>query len=169
MSSSNAAGEAEEVQSDVCCANCGVAEIDDIKLKDCDGCDLVKYCSDNCREEHQEQHEEECKKRKAKLHDDDLFEQPGSSHLGECPICFLPMPLLPQKVGFHSCCGKLLCDGCDKTMPFGETCYSIREQDLDMCEACYDDTKAKEVFASPPHWPRMLIAPLWNFYILQDF
>ncbi len=35
----------------VCCTSCGVAEIDDIKLKFCDdGCDLVKYCSDGCQE-----------------------------------------------------------------------------------------------------------------------
>ena len=26
-----------------CCASCGIAGDDDIKLKDCDGCDLVKY------------------------------------------------------------------------------------------------------------------------------
>ena len=30
-----------------CCASCGIAEIDDIKLKDCDGCDLVKYSAMN--------------------------------------------------------------------------------------------------------------------------
>jgi len=27
----------------------GVAEVDDIKLKKCPTCDLVRYCSDNCR------------------------------------------------------------------------------------------------------------------------
>ena len=26
-----------------CCASCGIAEVDDINLKDCDDCDLVKY------------------------------------------------------------------------------------------------------------------------------
>ena len=57
-------GKVEVEEADLCCANCGVAEVDDIKLelKDCDGCDLVKYCSDGCREEHQEKHSEECKK-----------------------------------------------------------------------------------------------------------
>ncbi len=59
--SSEAADEAEEVQSDVCCANCGVAEIDNIKLKECDGCDLVKYCGDNCRVVHREQQRKSAK------------------------------------------------------------------------------------------------------------
>lgn len=72
----------------MCCASCGRAEVDDIKLMDCDGgCDLVKYCSDDCQENHREQHEEECRKRGAELRDRDLFEQPDESHLGECPIC----------------------------------------------------------------------------------
>ena len=34
--------ESEAVVTCSCCASCGIAEIDDIKLKDCDDCDLVK-------------------------------------------------------------------------------------------------------------------------------
>ncbi len=45
------------------CATCGIAQVDDTKLEECDGCDLVKHCSDKCRENHIEQHEEEFKKR----------------------------------------------------------------------------------------------------------
>ena len=105
-------GETEEEAVDACCANCGIAEVDDIKLKDCDGCDLVKYCGDKCREEHREQHEEDCKTRAQELHDDDLFTQPYGSHLGECPLCFLPMPLDPTKCAYYSCCSELICNGC---------------------------------------------------------
>ena len=47
------------------CASCGIAEVDEIKLTDCDGCDLVRYCSDECQREHKSKHEEECKKRAA--------------------------------------------------------------------------------------------------------
>lgn len=107
---SNAA-EVEAGKTNVC-ANCGVGEVDDIKLEDCDACDLVKYCSDKCTENHREQHEEECEIRAAKLRDDNLFRQPDGSHRGECPLCFLPMPLDPQKSTFHSCCSKIVCDGC---------------------------------------------------------
>jgi tetratricopeptide (TPR) repeat protein len=99
-------------EADVVCANCGIAEVDEIKLEECDGCDLVKYCSDKCREEHREQHEKECKKRKAELHGKKLFTQPDGNHLGECPLCFLPMPLDPTKTTFYSCCSTQICDGC---------------------------------------------------------
>ncbi len=105
-------GETEEEAVDACCANCGVAEVDDIKLEECDGCDLVKYCSDKCRGEHRERHEEECKKRTTELHDKKLFRQSDVSYLGECPLCFLPMPLDTKKYTFKSCCSKIICNGC---------------------------------------------------------
>ena len=42
--------EAAAAAVDMLCACCGVAAIDDVKLKDCDdGCDLVKYCSNECQ------------------------------------------------------------------------------------------------------------------------
>jgi hypothetical protein len=87
--------------------------VDGVKLKDCDGgCDLVKYCSDECRKNHRKQHEEDCKKRCAALRDRDLFEQPDEGHLGECPICCLPQPLVENKSIIMSCCSKSICDGC---------------------------------------------------------
>ena len=99
-------------KADVCCANCGAAEDDDIKLEDCDGCDLVKYCRDKCREEHRWKHEEECSKRKVELHDKELFSQPDGTHLGECPLCFLPLPIDTDKSGFWTCCSEIICLGC---------------------------------------------------------
>jgi hypothetical protein len=116
---SNSAELKEEAE--VCCASCGIAELDDIKLlKGCSGgCDLVKYCSDECQEHHRELHEEECKKRKAVvvtekmavLRRRKLFEQPDGSDDGDCPICFLPMPS-GNKSCFYSCCCNSVCDGC---------------------------------------------------------
>jgi tetratricopeptide (TPR) repeat protein len=102
-----------EADADTCCANCGIAEVDEIKLEDCDGCDLVKYCGDNCKDEHQEQHKEVCKNRAAELHDKKLFSKPDGNHRGECPLCFLPMPLDPTKSTFYPCCSKIICYGCD--------------------------------------------------------
>ncbi len=93
----------DEAADMMCCASCGRAEVDDVKLKDCDGgCDLVKYCSDGCQDNHREQHEEDCKSRSAELRDRDLFEQPDSCY-GECPICCLPLPLDTSKFGFMTC------------------------------------------------------------------
>ena len=66
------------------CASCGVAGGDDIKLKKCTACYLVKYCSVKCQRDHWKQHKKECKKRAAELKDEILFKQPESSHLGDC-------------------------------------------------------------------------------------
>ena len=96
------------------CASCGIAGDDDIiKLKDCDGCDLVKYCSDDCRKIHKSEHKEACKKRAAELKDEILFKQPKSNHFGDCPICCLPIPIDAQASCVYSCCGKRICHGCN--------------------------------------------------------
>ena len=101
---------AVETESDAMqrCASCGTAENDDIKLKKCTACHLVRYCSVKCQKEHWSQHKKECKK----LRDEILFKQPESSHLGDCPICCLPLPIDPSKSAFYTCCSKHICQGC---------------------------------------------------------
>ena len=93
------------------CASCGIAEIDDIKLKDCDGCDLVRYCSDECRINHKSEHAEDCRERAAALREELLFRQPEGTHHGDCPICSLPLPL-DRPSGLSTCCNKTICLGC---------------------------------------------------------
>ena len=95
-----------------CCASCGIAGVDEIKLKECDDCDLVKYCSDECQKDHRSKHEEECRKRAAELHEDILFKQPESNHFGDCPICCVPLPNDPSKSNLYACCSKQICKGC---------------------------------------------------------
>ena len=95
------------------CANCGTAGSDDIKLKKCTACDLVKYCSVKCQRDHWKQHKKECKKRAAELEDEILFKQPESSYLGDCPICCLPVPIDLSKSIMYACCSKYICNGCD--------------------------------------------------------
>ena len=111
------------------CAFCGIAEIDDVKLKDCDGCDLVRYCGDECQKNHESEHEEECKKRAAELRDELLFRQPESTHHGDCPICCLPMPLDISKSCFYECCSKSICEGCYHS-------NQIRELDMKPAQTC---------------------------------
>ena len=103
----SADSEADEV-----CANCGRAAVDDIKLKICTACKLVKYCSVGCQKNHRPQHKKACKKRAAEIRDKSLFQQPEESHLGECPICCLPLPLDSNKWKIYSCCSQRICDGC---------------------------------------------------------
>ncbi len=92
--------DAAAAEADMCCANCGAAEVDDVTLEECDGCDLVKYCSEKCKEEHREEYDRK------------LFTQPDETHEGECPLCFLPMPVDPTKSVFHPCCSNFICKGC---------------------------------------------------------
>ncbi len=105
---SSADEEADEV-----CANCGKAEVDNIKLKICTACKLVKYCSVDCQKDHRPHHKEACKKRAAEIRDDNLFRQPDGNHLGECSICCLPLSIDLSKSTFMSCCSKVICEGCD--------------------------------------------------------
>ena len=97
----------------MCCAGCGKAEVDDIKLKKCNGCKSVRYCGVKCQKEHRSKHKRECKKRAAELRDEILFRQPESSHLGDCPICCLPLSYDPKTSTMYSCCSKYICNGCD--------------------------------------------------------
>mmetsp|Transcript_25958 Transcript_25958/g.52060 ORF Transcript_25958/g.52060 Transcript_25958/m.52060 type:complete len:306 (+) Transcript_25958:60-977(+) len=97
------------------CASCGVAEGDDIKLRNCTACHLVKYCGVKCQKEHRPKHKRECKKRAAELRDEILFKQPESSHLGDCPICCLPISIDVEKSIMMACCSQQICKGCSYT------------------------------------------------------
>ncbi len=80
-------------------------------MKKC-ACKHVKDFNVECQKNHRSRHKKICKQRMAEIRDDLLFTQPDGSHRGECPLCFLPMPLGGQKRGFWACCSKLICDGC---------------------------------------------------------
>ena len=106
---------AAETESDAMqrCASCGITGGDDIKLKRCNACYLVRYCSVKCQRDHRPQHKKECKRRAAELHDEILFKQPASSHFGDCPICCLPVPIDPSQSTLTGCCSTWICIGCD--------------------------------------------------------
>ena len=111
------------------CASCGIAGIDDVKLKQCNGCYLVRYCGIECQREHWRQHKRECKKRAAKLRDELLFRQPESTHVGDCPLCCLPLPLDRSKSSMCSSCSIVTCNGC-------EYANSIREFEMRLERSC---------------------------------
>jgi hypothetical protein len=132
----------DEKSSDVmCCASCGVAAIDDVELKNCDGgCGLMKYCSDDCQDNHREQHEEECMKRLAEIRDRDLFTMPDGSYLGECPICCLPLSIDQSKSTFMTCCSKTICNGCDIANSKREVQAGLQER----CAFCREPSPQSE-------------------------
>ena len=96
----------------MCCASCGKSELDDVKLKECTDCKSVRYCSNECKEEHQPEHERKCKEWAAELRDELLFRQPENRHLGDCPICCVPLPIEHEKSALKPCCSKWICKGC---------------------------------------------------------
>ena len=117
----------------MCCASCGKAEVDDIQLKKC-SCNLVKYCNLDCQKNHRPQHKKACKKRMAEIRDDRLFTQPEESHLGECPLCCLPLPIDRDhhKFTMMACCSQIICKGCEYS-----NCLREAEQGLDhKCPFC---------------------------------
>ena len=124
MSSTEQADGVDEV-----CANCGKAAVDDVKLKICTACKLVKYCSVDCQKNHRKQHKKACKRRAAELREDRLFKQPDESHLGECPICCLPLSIDINTWGTNSCCCKRLCNGCTYA-------NAIREWEASLTHRC---------------------------------
>jgi len=147
----------EEIKADTsCCASCGIAEVDDIKLKECADCDLVQYCSDACQRERKSQHEEECKKRVAELRDEILFMQPESTHRGDCPICMIPLSIDQTTSGVWSCCCKIICNGChyanilrERKEKLGHSCPFCR-MPVPSTDKQFDKETMKRVAANDP-------------------
>ena len=135
------------------CASCGIAENDEVKLKDCSACHLVKYCGVECQKTHRKEHKKECKKRAAELRDELLFKQPESTHLGDCPICFLP--LSRENTKFMLCCSKIICAGCivanmhEEEGTLQHTCPFCRKPMPETMEEI-DNRKMKRVEANDP-------------------
>ena len=112
--------EADDIM--MCCAGCGKAAFDDIKKVE-----SVRFCSVTCQKERRPKH-----KRAVELRDELLLKQPEISHLGDCPICFLPTPIGPTESARLECCSKLICEGCNYANQKRE-----REQRLDpKCPFC---------------------------------
>ncbi len=82
-------------EDDRACASCGVAEEVDNTIQ-----------SEECYDHD----DEEFNKRADELRDRKLFTQPKGTHHGDCPLCFLPLPLDP--LHYYSCCSETICQGC---------------------------------------------------------
>ena len=114
------------------CAACGKKGVGDLKF--CDACKLVKYCNRDCQVAHRPQHKKTCKKRAVELHDEALFKDPLPPE--DCPICFLPMPISQEQQLFKSCCGKVICDGCDFAGAAKDYERGKKKEDIGLCPFC---------------------------------
>ncbi|KAK1743976.1 hypothetical protein QTG54_005573 [Skeletonema marinoi] len=121
---------------DTSCASCGIAEADEIKLKT--SIIVSKIIA---------QHEATCKERAAELRDEILFRQPESTHVGDCPICCLPLPIeiVCCKSKLQTCCSKVICKGC-----FYANDLRQIEQSLDPTEEEENKMILKRVEANDP-------------------
>lgn len=86
----------EEEEDRVGASSCGVAEVDGVKSEEC----------------YEHEDDEESNERAEEMHDRKLFSQPDETHLGECPLCFLPLPIDRSKSMFRTCCSEIICMGC---------------------------------------------------------
>ncbi len=158
---------ATEAAADERCASCGIAGDDDIKLKNCTACKLVKYCGVECQRNHRKQHKRACKKQAAVLRDELLFKQPESTHLGDCPICLLPIPIATSDetmaYSIYSCCSKLVCTACGvanalreieerlpSRCPFCRTLYQSTDEIIDLNEKIDLNKTMKRVKVNDP-------------------
>ena len=101
-------------------------------------------------------HKAMCEKRVAELHDAILFKQPESSHLGDCPICYLPLSLDTSKNRLKLCCSKMICEGClfanmirARETKLDPTCIFCRQPDL-KTRAEADTDEMRRVEANDP-------------------
>ena len=148
---------ADKIEADTsCCASCGVAAGDEVRLKNCTACYLVKYCSITCQREHRRLLKKECRTRAAELRDEILFKQPESSHYGDCPICMIPLSLDVKKSIMQTCCSKVICKGCDHANEIREeeaslepSCPFCRTPIPDTDEGC-DKQRRKRIEANDP-------------------
>ena len=118
---------------DEVCASCGKAEVDNIKLRRCTACKLVRYCSVDCQKEHRSQHKRTCKKRASEIRDDLLFTLPDSTCFDDCSICCLPVPIEREKSTMFMCCCQIICNGCQFTNFRHEQKEGI---EVSMCPFC---------------------------------
>ena len=135
----------------MCCACCGIAEGDDIKLKTCTACKSARYCSVKCQKSHRPKHKKECKKRAAELRDEILFKQPESSHLGDCPICCLPHPIGGEHSAIVACCSKIICKGCNHANQLREVEGNIQRK----CPFCRHRVPASQQESNMDHMKRV--------------
>ena len=71
-------------------------------------------------------------KRAAELHDELLFREPPPQH-GDCPICFILLPITGTGRRYMSCCGNIICSGCRHAPVYDNQGNIIAEKKCPFC------------------------------------
>jgi len=140
-STEDTAGKEEDVVFSVC-ANCGKGEEESGKLKACTACKMVKYCNRECQIAHRPQHKKVCRKRAAELHDEKLFKEPPPQ-FGDCPICFIRLPILETGRRYKTCCGKVICSGCIHAPLYDDQGNEVDNKKCAFCRTQAPDTEGE--------------------------
>ena len=136
------------------CANCG-KEGEDVN-NICNKCKKVKYCNAVCKKVHKKKHKKDCEEYirlatekhdeelriAAELHDIELLKQPPPTD-EDCPICFIRLPTLSTglEYQYQSCCGKVICSGCDYAPLYDNQGNQV---DNEKCPFCRTPTPSSE-------------------------
>jgi len=122
------------------CANCG-KEGDNVN-NICNKCKQVKYCNAACKKKHRHKHKKDCEEhirladeRAAELHDIELFKQPPPAE-DDCPICFVRLPSLETGSTYQTCCGKVICCGCDYAPVYDNQGNKVDNDKQNECPFC---------------------------------
>jgi len=135
------------------CAKCGREGANNI----CNKCNMVKYCNAVCKKVHKKKHKKDCEEYvrlatekhneelriAAELHDIELFKPPPQL-FGDCPICFVRLPLLMTGSKYMTCCGKVICSGCIHAPLYDN---QGNEVDNEKCAFCRTPTPSSNVEA----------------------
>ena len=93
--------------------------------------------------------------------DELLFQQPKCTHLGDCPICCLPLTQGKYSIFFFECCSKKICGGCwvancssrlslkKITKPENEICMFCRTPATDKKDIRWDRLKKRIEVGDP--------------------
>jgi len=71
-----------------------------------------------------------------KISDEDLFKQPPPQY-GDCPICFLLLPVIATGSRYQTCCGKNICSGCFSAPVYDNQGNQVDNQKCPFCRTPY--------------------------------
>jgi len=97
-----------------------------------------------------------------KVSDEELFKQPPPEY-GDCPICFLRLPLLHSGSKYQICCGKMICSGCYYAPVYDD---QGNEVDNEKCPFCRTPSATTEEEANEREKKRMEVGDAHAIYNL---